>query len=222
MDKTSQAGISISLFSLMLLATFGPGRAHGDDESRYIEAVRTFADTVLERGRDTYGDEHTPLFVDGLHVTTLDPVIWRWRDETWILSNFASQQPLLRTLDGLTVLTGQRKYRQAAEDAARHALEHLSAPNGLLYWGGHFAWDLRDDRPVGQYSDVHELKNHQPYFPLMWRVCPAETSRLMEMIWAAHILDWSRLDYNRHASVKRSSSGNWRSRSRHRAATSPS
>ncbi len=29
------------------------------------------------------------------------------------------QQPLLRTLDGLTVLTGEEKYRRAAEEATR-------------------------------------------------------------------------------------------------------
>jgi pectate lyase len=112
-------------------------------------------------------------------------------------------------LDGLTAVSGDSKYRQAAEDAARHALAHVNAPNGLLYWGGHFAWDLEGERPVGQYADVHELKNHQPYFPLMWRVDPTATARLMETIWAAHILDWSRLDYNRHASVKKPLKPQW-------------
>jgi pectate lyase len=112
-------------------------------------------------------------------------------------------------LDGLTALTGEPKYRRAAEEAARYALKHLTTPNGLLYWGGHFAWDLQQDRQVGQYADVHELKNHQPYFRLLWRVCPEETARLMETIWAGHILDWSRLDYNRHAGVRKAVRPPW-------------
>jgi hypothetical protein len=41
------------------------------DESRYLQAVRTFADNVLKYGRDTYGPKHTPLFVDGLNIQTL-------------------------------------------------------------------------------------------------------------------------------------------------------
>ena len=185
------------------------GSVHAGGEGQYLKPVRDFANTVLEHGRDSYGKEHTPLFVDGLHVETLEPATWRWKDQTWVLSNFASQQPLLRTLDGLTALTGDQKYRQAAEDAARYALKHLTTPNGLLYWGGHFTWDLRLDRPVGQYSDVHELKNHQPYYRLMWRVCPEQAVRLMQTIWAGHILDWSHLDYNRHASVTKSVQPQW-------------
>jgi pectate lyase len=168
-----------------------------------LDAVREFADNVLKYGRDVYGPKHTPLFVDGLHAKSLEPVRWKGRGRTWVLSNFASQQPLLRTLDGLTALTGQKEYRKAAEDATRYALKYLRTPNGLLYWGGHFAWDLEQERAVGQYADVHELKGHQPYYSLMWRVDAPATRQLMEMIWAAHILDWSLLDYNRHASVKK-------------------
>lgn len=30
------------------------------DNSKYLNAVRTFADNVLKYGRDTYGTKHTP------------------------------------------------------------------------------------------------------------------------------------------------------------------
>jgi len=169
---------------------------------RYLEGVRRFADRVLADGRDKYGADRSPLFVDGLHVETLEPAKWERRGETWVLSNVASQQPLFRTLDGLTALTGDEKYRRAAEDAARYALQHLRTPNGLLYWGGHLAWDLAQDRPVGQYADTHELKGHQPYYRLMWRADSSRAKELVGMVWAAHILDWSMLDYNRHGSVR--------------------
>lgn len=176
---------------------------------RYLECVRGFADRVLADGRDKYGPDQTPLFVDGLQVETLEPVRWECRGETWVLSNFASQQPLLRTLDGLTALTGESEYREAAEDAARHALKHLRTPNGLLYWGGHLAWDLQREKAVGQYIDAHEMKGHQPYYRLMWRVDPVRTKELMEMVWAAHILDWSLLDYNRHGSASKDLRPRW-------------
>jgi pectate lyase len=179
------------------------------DGGRYLEAARRFADAVLKHGRDAYGTQHTPLFVDGLHAETLEPVRWQCRGQSWVLCNFASQQPLLRTLDGLTALSGNPEYREAAEDAARHTLVHLSGANGLLYWGGHMAWDLAGEKPVGQYGDVHELKGHQPYFRLMWRVNPDATKELMRAIWAGHIVDWSLLDYNRHASLKKRDSHLW-------------
>lgn len=180
-----------------------PGAPEGNPLSagRYKAAIVTFADRVLESGRDRFG-EKTPLFVDGLHVSTLQPAIWKGpADATWVLSNFASQQSLIRLLDGLTGLTGESRYRAAAEDATRHVLRHQVSPSGLLYWGGHAAWDLQTDRPVGNKGNigVHELKGQQAHYELMWRIDPVATRRLMESIWAGHILDWSLLDFNRHA-----------------------
>ncbi len=208
--------LSVGLGSACRAADADLGRQDlAEAGQRYLSAVRAFADIVLTHGRDVYGPQQTPLFVDGLNVETLEPVRWKNGGETWVLSNFASQQPLLRLLDGLTAYNdglgeplppqfpSQAKYRQAAVEATRHALEHLRTPNGLLYWGGHLAWDLEADKPVGQGTDTHELKTQQPYFELMWRVDPKATQKLLESIWGGHIVDWSSLDYNRHAGVKK-------------------
>ena len=181
------------------------------DANRYLKAVQRFADTVLEHGRDGYGEIHTSLFVDGLDTAFLKPALWKGKGgETWVLSNFANQQALMRLLDGLTAITEEDKYRLAAEDAAREVLTSLRTPNGLLYWGGHSAWDLDRNRNVGEYdSKVHEIKTYQPYFRLLWRVNPNATRDLLETIWAGHILDWSRMDYNRHASSTQAYNCNW-------------
>ncbi|MHC4739443.1 MAG: family 20 glycosylhydrolase, partial [Planctomycetota bacterium] len=177
----------------------------------YVEAVRSFAETVLKHGRDVYGKEKTPLFVDGLNAETLAPVKWECRGQTWVLSNFASQQPFVRLLDGLTGITGEEKYRRAAEEATRYALAHLQSPSGLLYWGGHTAWDLEGDQSVSQYpsGNVHEFKNHLPYYRLMWKVDSKSAERLMEMVWAGHIIRWELLDYNRHADAEKKIQPQW-------------
>ncbi|HMP77332.1 MAG TPA: hypothetical protein PKE12_13640 [Kiritimatiellia bacterium] len=201
----------------------GPASAQEPDARRYLDAARRFADTVLEHGRDTYGNPATPLFVDGLHSESMAPAIWKWRDgEEWVLSNFANQQALMRLLDGLTALTGQPKYREAAEAATRHMLEHqTAAPNGLPYWGGHTAVDLKTGRPVGTQADkaaesgrespamMHELKANQPYWELMWRVNPERTRRVMTGLWAGHITNWERLDFNRHFLMHRRTTPQW-------------
>lgn len=201
-------------FLVLLLLSSGLARmGHGDTadtaSSDYIQAIHSFADTVLEHGRDHFGKAETPLFVDGLHVESLEPVRWKCRGETWVLCNIASQQPLFRLLDGLTALTGEKRYSRAAVDAARYALENVVSPSGLLYWGGHVAWDLETERPVGQYEGVHELKGHQPYYSLMWGVNAPATRKLLEGIWATHILDWSTLDYNRHSSMGKYRAPRW-------------
>ncbi|MHC4718702.1 MAG: hypothetical protein ACYS5V_17185, partial [Planctomycetota bacterium] len=175
----------------------------------YLAACRRFADVVLEHGRDRYGPKHTPLFVDGLHTETLEPVVWPVRGEKWILSNFANHQSLLRLLDGLTALTGESRYRRAALDAAAYALKNLRTPNGLMYWGGHLAWDLGRERPVfGQKS--HELRNQSPCYDLLWAADADGTKRLMQTIWGAHVWDWRSLDFNRHArSIDRPARPRW-------------
>ena len=194
--------ILIVVIGFVSLTALAQGAESQPDSKRYLSAVRSFADTVLEHGRDTYGKTRTPLFVDGLQAETFEPVRWKKGGQTWVLCNFASQQALMRTLDGLSALTQDEHYRRAAEDASRYALEHLRSANGLIYWGGHIAWDLDQDRAVGEYRDIHEMKNHQPYYPLLWRVDAEGTRKLLEAVWATHVLDWSLLDYNRHAKTE--------------------
>ncbi|NQT52185.1 hypothetical protein HQ576_09055 [bacterium] len=200
---------ALQLAIVVRVAAVAQGAGPESQPQPHLRVVRRFADCVLEHGRDRYGKRKTPLFADGLHAKTLEPARWKKGGETWVLCNFASQQPLLRLLDGLTAVTGEPRYRQAAEEAARHVLEHLRTPNGLLHWGGHMAWDLLDDKPVWQYALCHELKNHQPYYRLLWRVNPTATRRLIEAIWATHVVDWSLLDYNRHASGRKKAKPPW-------------
>jgi hypothetical protein len=100
---------------------FGTETADPNQSSKYLDTVRQFADNVLEYGRDTYGPKHTPLFVDGLNAHTHEPVEWiAPNSDRWFLSNSASQQNLIRTLDGLTRIDGDPKYKQPAMDAIKY------------------------------------------------------------------------------------------------------
>ncbi len=204
------------VISVMLVCLLVPaGAALGDETAlsgeRYIKAVTRFADTVIEHGRDTYGEKKSPVFVDGLHVKTFEPVRWKADNyQSHIMSNYASQQALMRTLDSLTALTGDVRYRQAAEDATRYTLKNFTSPNGLLFWGGHSAWDLLLDKPFGEEDGrKHELENHRPYYPIMWRVNADATRKVMETIWAGHIVDWQRIDYNRHCKMQQEYTPKW-------------
>jgi len=197
-SKYKPCRIVMVVLLLISLAGFPIASSCANDDSKYLAAVREFADNVLKYGRDTYGPKHTPLFVDGLNIHTHEPVKWiAPNGDRWILSNLASQQNLFRTLDGLTKITGDPKYRQAAMDAIKYAFENLRSPNGLLYWGGHSAYDAGADRPCGR--GIHELKDIYPCYQLMWEVDPNATKQFIEAFWSGHILDWSNLDMNRHS-----------------------
>jgi pectate lyase len=198
--------LSRSWIALLILLTAAATFARNEDE--YLTAVQTFADNVLKYGKDTYGSKHTPLFVDGLNIHTHEPVKWKRDGKVWILSNLASQQNLFRVLDGLTRLTNDAKYRRAAEEAIEYAFANLRSPNGLLHWGGHIAYDAQaDELCMEQYS--HELKCHYPYYELMWQVNPEATRQYLEMFWAAHIINWSNLEMNRHGSPKKQFGNPW-------------
>jgi pectate lyase len=173
-----------------------------------LAAVRAFADNVLTYGRDHYGGISSPLFVDGVNVDTREPVVWRFQGKQWIVSDLANQQILFRTFVGLSNLTGDPRYRQAAEDATRYAFEHLCRSCGLLQWGGHRYIDLNTHAPVGE-SDTHELKSVYPYYDLMWEVDPQATERYIKAFWNAHVLDWSTLDMNRHGGYERPLGALW-------------
>lgn len=195
--------LSLILLSCLLLCSVGTAK-----ESKYLDVVREFADNVLKYGRDTYGPKKTPLFVDGLNIHTHEPVKWKRKGEVWYLSNLASQQNLFRTLDGLSRVTGNPKYRKAAEEAIRYAFENLKNSNGLLHWGGHVAYDAQAD-DICMEGYVHELKRHYPYYELMWEIDREATRQFIEAFWTAHILNWSDLDMNRHGDMRASRSSPW-------------
>ncbi len=206
-----------AILPMLMLVTVAVAEA--DPAARaatYLPAVRTFADNVLRYGRDTYGPKQTPLFVDGLNVDTHEPAVWllpkknaeTWRmPREWIPSNLASQQNLFRVLVALTELTGDARYKRAAIEAMRYAFDHLRHESGLLFWGGHAAWDLVTDQPVGEgrtqgVAGKHELKSSYPFYELMWEIDRTATRRFIEAFWANHILRWDILDMNRHGDYR--------------------
>lgn len=166
-------------------------------QSKYLEAVQTFADNVLTHGIDSYGDMHSPLLADGINVKTKEPVRWEFENHSWIISNFASQQNLMRVFVGLSEITGDSTYRKAAGKAVQYMYDHQSAENGLLYWGGHKFVDLETMEPHFE-GRPHELKNNYPFYEFMWEVDSTATRRMLRAMWNAHILDWNKLDLNRH------------------------
>ena len=201
METKCKTHLILGVILLLISPAFFPvADLWANEDSKYLDAVREFADNVLKYGRDTYGPKHTPLFVDGLNVHTHEPVKWiAPNGDRWILSNLASQQNLFRTLDSLTAITGDPKYRQAAKEAIKYAFENLRSPNGLFYWGHSVAYDPQEDVVQFPSAKNHVLKLHYPYYELMWQVDPEVTKCVIEAIWSAHVSNWSNLDFNRFA-----------------------
>ena len=179
------------------------------DEAR-LASVKAFADQVLEKGRDQYSGQDTPLFVDGVNALTGEPVRWLFEEDEYIISNLASQQNLFRTFDLLSEAVGDERYRDAAKAAIRYHFDELVSPCGLLRWGGHQFIDLATLEPVGRFdANCHELKNSFPHYELMHRADPEGTARYLRAFWNAHIMEWERLDMNRHGSYGKAMGALW-------------
>lgn len=194
--------------SLVLLAIMAarasaatPSTERLPEDDKRLRTVITFADNVLEKGRDRWSGQRTPLLVDGIDPVSGEPVVWRYEGDELIIHNLASQQNLFRALRGLTNLTGKARYEQMARDAIRYHFDHLRASCGKLRWGGHQFIDLRGLEPVGHFdANCHELKWNLPFYELMWAVDPEATAQCLRAVWRGHILDWETAALNRHAS----------------------
>ena len=181
-----------------------------------LTIVRAFADNALEKGRDRWSGTESPLFADGIHVETNEPAEWRRDGKRFVVSNLASQQSFFRTLAGLSALTGDVRYVQAARDATGYMFDRFRSPCGLLYWGGHTFVDLYEHAVVplevqsmiepesGKSVRTHEyggmeIKMHLPFYELLFEVAPEETAQFVRAYWNGDIMDWPRLELNRHA-----------------------
>lgn len=197
---TAALSLALTGIAMTIAANEPPPLARDANADRRLQAVVAFADNVLEKGRDRWSGQETPLLPDGLNVETGEPVEWVFRGDSFIVHNLASQQNLFRTLAGLTNLLGEERYKRAATEAIRYHFDHLRAPCGKLRWGGHQFIDLRTLEPVGHFdANCHEFKRNFPFYELMWEVDQEATAQFIRALWAGHVSDWRRLEMNRHA-----------------------
>jgi pectate lyase len=175
-------------------------------ESQRFESVRTFADNVLEKGIDRWSGSNTPLLADGINIQTNEPLEYLIDGSNgaqpgkYVSHNLASQQNLFRTLVALSNLTGDPKYKEAAEKSIRYHFDYLRDQSGLLHWGSKEFIDLRTLKPVGYEPDQklhsHELKAVFPYYQLMWDVDKEKTAGFIRAFWNSQIIDWNRLEFD--------------------------
>ena len=159
----------------------------------FLETVRKYIDNIIRTSYKTA--DVGGIFADGIEIESGKHVRWNFPDgESVAISDIANEQNLLRTLVGLSNLTGEGCYKQYACDALRHifSLQHSC---GLLEWGGHRFIDYDTMKIVGikeKKGDVHELKNCFPYYELMYEVDREATEKYIEAFWNAHVYRWPR------------------------------
>src|SRR5574341_974795 len=131
--------------------------------SPFLPAMYRFADTLLERGRDTHGPQKTGLFLSALDRATLTPLTncppapagVRSQDRVGpengplVGANPQHDENLLRLLYTLSELSSKAHYRAAADAEIKWFLENARSPaTDLLCWGEHMSWNTLTDEPM--------------------------------------------------------------------------
>jgi len=108
----------------------------------YLDVVRRYADTLLDKCRDTYGPIQSGLILSGFDRTAMKPLTTRpapsagirrgdrsgpaWAPMTG--ANPQLDENLLRVLYLLTEITGDARYAKAADEELKWFFEHAQSP----------------------------------------------------------------------------------------------
>lgn len=140
---------------------------------------------------------------EGPHKTTLYGCdIYEDRDLYYLLAD-------------LSRVTGDGKYKQAADEAITWWFRNTQQPSGLYPWGEHAGWDLVNDCPC--YFDgpskffyeanCHEIRDIMPFMDHLAALKADKPSELTPLekyalgIWEQHFWDKEKGWYNRHGDL---------------------
>ncbi len=188
-------------FSLCLCgaATKPPG---GRD---YLNIVRSYADYLLEHGRDRCGDEHSPLFAAALD--RIPPITGsyfpidgiRETDRTLKGANPMHDQNLYQILYALTEITGLENYSRESDKALRYFFGHCQSPKtGLMAWGEHIGWDFKCEDICGL-DKSHEFFRPWVLWEKIYELNPDAALKFARGLWDHQIHDHKTGKFSRHA-----------------------
>lgn len=217
MNRNS-ARIRAGAAALAVLALF-PTAGRGDPAS-FLDVVRRYADTMLDRGRDTYGAQKTGLFLSALDRTTLGPLASRPAAPTGIRradragppgealvgANPHLDENLYRILYTLTEVTGDARYAKAADESLTWFFNNAqSKATGLFPWGEHMFWNvLTDEFGTGMAGDPKKVAMHEFARPWMlwdrsYELAPEPCRRFALGLWEHQIANHETGGFDRHA-----------------------
>ena len=197
------------------LATGSAASDSAESPSLFLDAVRRYADVMIERGRDTYGPKKSGLLLSALDRMTLSPLTARpappggirredrtgrpWEALTG--ANPQHDQNLLRVLYVLSEITGEARYGQVADEELLWFLNNtLSPATNLLPWGEHLSWDVMRDEPIaGGTVVMHEFARPWVLWDRCFTLAPEASRRFSLGLWEHQIANHETGAFDRHA-----------------------
>ena len=181
----------------------------------FLGVVRRYADTMIERGRDTYGPQKSGLLLSALDRTTLAPLTVRPAPpggirrgdrpgRAWVEMNGTNpmlDQNLLRVFYTLSEITGDSRYAKVADEELTWFFNHTQSPKtSLLPWGEHLAWDVILDRPIGGGDDtLHEFARPWVLWERCFALAPDASRQFALGLWEHQVANHQTGGFDRHA-----------------------
>ncbi|HEV8604729.1 MAG TPA: hypothetical protein VGQ99_05155 [Tepidisphaeraceae bacterium] len=203
------------LQSLSLLLSTSPTFAAQKDQPSYLDTVRRYVDTMIDRGRDTHGPIKSGLLLSALDRATLSPLTIRPAPPAGIRRGDRPGQPwsamtganphldqnLLRILYTLTPITNDSKYAKVADEELTWFFKNtLSPKTDLLPWGEHLSWDCLADKPIsGGEESMHEFARPWVLWDRCYDLVPDESKRFALALWNHQIANHKTGGFDRHA-----------------------
>jgi hypothetical protein len=183
--------------------------------TNFLDVVRRYADTMIEKGRDTYGPQKSGLLLSALDRTTLAPLKVRPAPpggirrgdrpgRPWVEMNGANpmlDQNLLRVFYTLSEITGDGRYAKVADEELTWFLNHTMSPKtSLLPWGEHLSWDVMYDIPIsGGEEMMHEFARPWALWDRCFALAPEASGRFALGLWEHQIANHKTGGFDRHA-----------------------
>jgi hypothetical protein len=194
-----------------------------DKQSDYLQLVTSYADALLEHGRDTYGTVHSPLIASALDRKNLSLITQelgriegiRNGDRSLYGANPMHDQGLYQLLYALTGVTGDKKYARQADKALKWFFENCQSPaTGLMAWGEHIGWGFETETLAFARGDNHEFFVPWVLWERSFELAPQACATFAKGLWDHQIHEHSG-EFSRHASWREHRTGTQNEYPRH-------
>lgn len=209
--------VSVGLILLLLIPSFlqsnGRKQVMNLSTSTILPHIVKCLDSLIRFGTDRWGNRHTHMIASILDLQTMSlpiedqltvpksyPLREVERDKNG--ANLYADTLLIRTMKGISEITGDTSYYMDAQNYIKDFLQYASYDtlprynfNELLAWGEHDYYDLVQDRP---HSGKHELLEYTPLWEEMWQISPQKVRKAITAIRKFHIID-NTYTFDRHA-----------------------
>lgn len=203
----------IGIPTVLLLLMTGVTRAE-DCPARparsYLPVIETHLKQLTTSGLDVYGPRKT-----GMWMAVIDTRTGRHPEFEHVPKRVYRKigaprgcslywdQPMLVAAYRLSELTGDPRYRTAADRYIRDFLATCVDADGMWQWGNHAYYDAFEDQVVTFSGGYHELRPHMPAWELFSQHDAAACERYLRTMTTRHVYDPTTGGFNRHDNQQR-------------------